>query len=91
MEQQSVIRTACKWSFHAYILVAAVTQLHIKNTLLLKKTGKLDVISAGIALLFETFCCYHSVPLHSFFTSVCTTLYYSSACEHLIQYFHKWH
>lgn len=94
MEQQSVIRTACKYSFHANILATVVTQLRRKMSFLVKKKTvkeKLDIINAGTALLFEICCCYHSVPLHSFFASVCTTLYYSLECEHLIQYFHKWH
>lgn len=52
---------------------------------------KLDVIHAGVASPFELLCCHHSISLHSLFASVCTTLYYLSACEHLIQYFHKCH
>lgn len=78
MEQQSVIRAACKQSFHAYILPAAVTPLHRKIPFLLGQ--KPAVIYAFFFIsfylfLFGIFCCYHSVPLHSFF---CTCLHHFS-------------
>lgn len=101
MEQQSVIRAACKQSFHAYILPAAVTPLHRKIPFLLGQ--KPAVIYAFLFYIFLSFSFWvyfvaiTVFPSIHFFAPVCTifhtlqTLYYSSACEHLIQYFHKCH
>lgn len=63
-----MIRTACKWSFHAYMLSAAVTQLHRKISSFPKQSkAKPDVIYAGAALLFELLCYSCSVSLSSLF------------------------
>lgn len=78
MEQESVITTACKWSFHAYLLAAAVTQLHRKMPFLSKNTqSKTGCYTRPLRFAFLIFSCYYSVPNHSFFAPACSTLYFT--------------